>query len=70
MGEVVRCFHCGKERAKSAEGKFIDGSWVDDWRMKNTEAWGKWVCSVHCYWRVVHTYGWDFDDCCGSWCDA
>ena len=63
MKEVVKCFSCGKEKANGL-GKVIDGSWVDDWRLYGTEAWGMWVCGMRCYWDVVERYGWRYVASC------
>jgi hypothetical protein len=63
MKEIVKCFNCGREKVDGL-GKVIDGSWVDDWKVNGTEAWGKWVCSVRCYWDVVDAYGWRYVSGC------
>jgi len=64
MEQLVKCFSCGMRKEKEGVGRVIEGSWVDDWRVRGTEAWGKWVCSVRCYWEVVERYGWRFVSCC------
>jgi hypothetical protein len=63
MEGLVRCFSCGSERVDGF-GKVIDGSWVDDYRLWGTEAWGKWVCSMRCYWEAVERYGWQYVPSC------
>jgi hypothetical protein len=55
--EKQYCYHCGRERLHLSHGRFIDGSWIDDLRVRYKEAWGKWVCSFACYWEVINRYG-------------
>ena len=66
---LVKCFNCGRDRMRSREGKVIDGTWVDDWRVSGTEAWGKWVCSLNCYWEVINGYGWSYVMYCDEMCE-
>jgi hypothetical protein len=64
MDAIVKCFSCGRRKEKDGIGKVIDGAWVDDWRLYRTEAWGKWVCCLGCYWEVVNKYGWEYVASC------
>jgi len=66
MQVLDKCFNCGKPMIQEGMGKFIDGSWVDDWRVRQTEAGGKWVCSLQCYWEVLGKYGWSFTEDCDT----
>jgi hypothetical protein len=68
MQELIKCFNCGNVKIQEGMGKIIDGSWVDDWRLRQTEAWGKWVCSLYCYWEVINEYGWDYVEDCDKVC--
>jgi hypothetical protein len=68
MQELIKCFNCGSARIREGMGKVIDGSWVDDWKVWQTEAWGRWVCSLHCYWEVINEYGWNYIEECDKVC--
>ena len=68
MQGLIKCFNCGNMQVKEGTGKVIDGNWVDDWRVWRTEAWGKWVCSLYCYWEVISEYGWDYVEECDKVC--
>ena len=47
-GSEVKCVVCGRTKTFESEGRIIDGSWVDDRKVK-PEYWGKWVCGWVCY---------------------
>ena len=64
MQGLSKCFNCNNIRVSEKMGRIIDGNWVDDWRVWQTEAWGKWVCSVRCYWEVIGEYDRSYTEDC------
>ncbi|MCI4463942.1 MAG: hypothetical protein JHC30_07240 [Caldisericum sp.] len=57
-----KCVICGLEQELEREGHVIDGTWEED-ALIPKEYWGKWVCSLSCYKRLLdRVKGKEFDD--------
>ena len=54
MTEEVRCVVCGRKKTFPTEGRFIDGSWVNDNKLPEKYR-NKWVCSYACYEKLFPT---------------
>jgi hypothetical protein len=51
----VRCFRCGRERMFGGEGRFIDGSWLEDKPLIERGIHDVWVCGWNCYRHLAFT---------------
>lgn len=52
MKEEVKCAVCGRKKTFLNEGRFIDGSWAKD-KLVPEKYHNKWVCSYHCYEKLL-----------------
>jgi len=49
--KALRCRACGRRQVVAGEGRWIDGSWTQDHRIRTRRP--VWVCCYRCYSRLL-----------------
>jgi len=49
---MEKCVVCSRKKSSPSEGRYIDGSWRDDYKIPEKFQ-NKWVCSYRCYEKLL-----------------